>query len=86
MDGMMGFMLQMAGLPAPLIADINSVTPSISKLVEIEKQLGPIFAKSQPLSAHIAQATPILEQALPDILAVLPVAKGLADFALSKAG
>ncbi len=84
MGGMTDFMLQLAGLPAPLIAQIDSAAPSISKLVELEKELGPIFSKSQPLSSHIAQATPILQKALPDILAVLPVAKGLADFAVSK--
>lgn len=80
MSGITDFVLQMAGLPAPLIAQIDAATPQISALVALEEKLAPIFSTPQTMAQHVAAATPILKSAVPDIVAVLPVLKGVADF------
>ena len=84
MSGITDFLLKMAGLPDPLIAEIDAATPSFAKLVSLEQQLAPIFATPQTLSQHLAAATPLLQAAVPDILAVLPAIKSLSTFASAK--
>ena len=84
MNGIIDFGLKMAGLPDNVVADLDQSAPSLAKLVALAKQLEPIINKPQTLAQHIAQATPIIKAAIPDIMAVLPTVEELVAFATAK--
>jgi hypothetical protein len=84
MSGLSDFVLQLAGIPAPLIAQIDAASPQLQKLIELEQKLEPIFSTPQTLAQHISAAAPIIQAAVPDLVAVLPLVQGLAQLAGSK--
>lgn len=85
MDGTVDFFLKMAGVPDNVVADLDKSAPALAQLVALAKQLEPIFNKSQPLAAHIAQAAPLVKAAVPAITSVLPTVEELVAFATAKA-
>jgi len=83
-SGITDFLLKIAGVPEDVIAQIDTVTPSVTNLVALEEKLAPIFATPQTLAQHLTAATPLLQAAVPDILAVLPLIKSLSTLAVAK--
>lgn len=59
--------LGLAGIPDPLIAEIESEVPGATMLIANAKKLKPILDRAQP---HVAALTPLVQQGKPHALAL----------------
>lgn len=84
MDLVLKFLLGFANVPDQDVSDLEKDKPELARLLAASKQLRTIFAKNQPLQAHIEQADPIVRQAWPDFLVVLPTAEEFVALAVSR--
>jgi hypothetical protein len=80
--GMLDMGLQFEGAPEELINAVDAALPILqNKLGPDAEKLEAIFAKSQPLAVHLAQAWPVIVAAFPDIKAVGPTLWAFIKFA-----
>ena len=83
-SGILKVVLQLAGMPAQTIADINRVSPAAGRLLENVKILQPTIEELIPLGKKakplIDRATPTIENMLPDIKELIPVIQEVMAF------
>ena len=88
MNGVIKFVLDVDGMPATTIADLEKALPGFAALAADMKAAAPILQKMQPLlealEPLVEQAWPIWQRALPKITAVLPTTQELIAFVADK--